>query len=201
MSPRSDPEFFDAKYRADPDPWRFDTEWYEIRKRNLLLAMLPRPRYRAAFEPGCANGHITAALARRCDSVLATDIAPRALELARARCRDDTGVAFENWRFGESWRWGDDFDLIVLSEVTYYLAAAELSAAVADMAAHLRAGTTVVLSHWRHEEPDHRLIGDEATRIALSALPHRPVACYVDDDVRVEIVTVDPSADRASMPR
>ncbi|MET7768357.1 SAM-dependent methyltransferase [Nocardia sp. NPDC005366] len=190
MSPRSDPEFFDAKYRADPDPWNFDTDWYEIRKRNLLMALLPHPRYGAALEPGCANGHITTMLAQRCDHVLATDIAPHALELARARCRHQVNVTVERWAFGETWRWETAFDLVMLSEVAYYLTEPALTAAIEDMAAHLSTGTTVVLSHWRHDEEDHHLGGDQATRIALSGLPHRPVARYLDDDVRIEVVAV-----------
>ncbi|AFU02977.1 SAM-dependent methyltransferase [Nocardia brasiliensis] len=189
MNPRSDPEFFDAKYRADPDPWKFDTGWYEIRKRHLLMAMLPHPRYRAAFEPGCANGHITAALAPRCDRVLATDIAPRAVELARTRCRDQPHVTVHHWGFGQPWCWGNDFDLIVLSEIAYYQPAPTLSATITTMAAHLSPGTTVALSHWRHPEPDHHLDGDHATDLVLAALPHRSVATYLDDDVRMEILT------------
>ena len=188
MSPRSDPEFFDAKYRADPDPWNFDTDWYEIRKRNLLMAMLPHPRYRAALEPGCANGHITASLARRCDHVTATDIAPHALRLARIRCRDQPNVEIREWAFGRTWPWNNAFDLIMLSEVAYYLPAPALTAAVTEMAERLAPDTTVVLAHWRHPEPDHHLEGDDATRIALAALPHRSVARYSDDDVRIEIV-------------
>ncbi|MEU7632851.1 SAM-dependent methyltransferase [Nocardia sp. NPDC049220] len=192
MSPRSDPEFFDAKYRADPDPWNFDTDWYEIRKRKLLMALLPRPRYHAALEPGCANGHITLALAQRCDRVVATDIAPRALELARARCRDHANIVMQRWALGEAWCWADTFDLVVVSEVAYYLPALALRSAIEDMAAHLSIGTIVVLSHWRHDEKDHHLNGDRANQITLSALPHQPVAGYLDDDVRIDVVTVRP---------
>ncbi|MGN2637908.1 class I SAM-dependent methyltransferase [Nocardia takedensis] len=189
MSPRDDPEFFDAKFRADPDPWHFDTAWYEIRKRELLTAILPLPRYRSALEPGCANGHLTAALARRCDHVTATDIAPHALELARARCRDQHNVTLHRWAFGDAWHWERPFDLIVLSEVAYYQTAPALTATVADMSTRLRPGTTVLLSHWRHPEPDHHLDGDPTHRIILSTLPHRPLAHYRDDDFTVDVIT------------
>ncbi|MET8652291.1 class I SAM-dependent methyltransferase [Nocardia aurea] len=192
MSPRSDPEFFDAKYRADPDPWNFDTDWYEIRKRTLLLAMLPHPRFRSALEPGCANGHITTELARRCDRVTATDIAPRAVELTGIRCRDQPNVEVREWGLGRMWHWENIFDLVLLSEVVYYLPADALTLAIEDMASHLRPRTTVVLSHWRHTEKDHHLDGDEATGIALAAFPHRCVARYLDADVRIEVVTTNP---------
>ena len=51
---------------------------------RCLLASLPRERFRSAFEPGCATGTLTAALAQRCDSVLAWDGSSIALEAARA---------------------------------------------------------------------------------------------------------------------
>ena len=44
-----------------------------------LLAALPRPRFRRAFEPGCATGLLTEALARRCDQVVAWDVAEAAM--------------------------------------------------------------------------------------------------------------------------
>ncbi|MFC8527717.1 class I SAM-dependent methyltransferase [Nocardia sp. NPDC057227] len=189
MSPRSDPEFFDAMFRADPDPWRFDTAWYEIRKRTLLTAMLPAPRYHHALEPGCANGHLTQALAQRCDRVTATDIAPHALELARARCRDLPHVTQHRWAFGAPWQWTDPFDLVVLSEVAYYQPAPALTTTITDMRTHLDPGTTVLAAHWRHTEPDHHLDGDRAHHIIRTTLPHHHVAHYRDDDVVIDVLT------------
>ncbi|WP_327139007.1 class I SAM-dependent methyltransferase [Nocardia sp. NBC_01327] len=195
MNPRTDSEFFDAKYRADPDPWKFDTHWYEIRKRNLLMALLPEQHYRSALEPGCANGHITSALATRCGQVIATDIAPHALSLARDRCAGITNVSFHHWAFGDPWCWDREFDLVFLSEVAYYLPAPVLAATVSDMSERLTAGTTIVLSHWRHAEHDHHLTGDQANDIALSALNCAPTAAYADADVRIDIVIPSPERD------
>lgn len=39
---------------APIDPWDFESRWYEQRKYALSAAMLPKPRYRRAFEPGCS---------------------------------------------------------------------------------------------------------------------------------------------------
>ena len=66
--------YFDELCRRSDDPWRLREGWYERRKRSLTLALLPRPRYRNAFEPGCANGELTAELATRCDALLAADL-------------------------------------------------------------------------------------------------------------------------------
>ena len=80
-----DPQHFDALFRASDDPWRFKTRWYEARKRAVTLACLPAARYAHGFEPGCANGELSAELATRCDHLLACDGSHRAVELAQAR--------------------------------------------------------------------------------------------------------------------
>ena len=67
-------EYFDELYQHSDDPWHLREGWYERRKRSLTLALLPRPRYRNAFEPGCANGELTAELAARCEMLLAADL-------------------------------------------------------------------------------------------------------------------------------
>src|SRR6202012_892716 len=54
------PGYFDAMYAAAPDPWGFEERWYEQRKNAISLALLPDRRYRAAFEPGCSIGVLTA---------------------------------------------------------------------------------------------------------------------------------------------
>jgi methylase of polypeptide subunit release factors len=83
---------FAARYDHAADPWDLDGRWYEQRKRALTVAALPRPRYRSAFEPGCANGLLTAELATRCDEVRAMDVAPAAVAATKRRCGDHDGV-------------------------------------------------------------------------------------------------------------
>jgi trans-aconitate methyltransferase len=79
---------FEDKYRDLGDPWHFRTSRYEQRRYAIAMAMLPAPRYRRAFEPGCSIGELTARLARCSDALLAMDCSPTAVETARARCRD-----------------------------------------------------------------------------------------------------------------
>ncbi|GFE18529.1 hypothetical protein Sgleb_65760 [Streptomyces glebosus] len=81
------PTYFEAMYARAVDPWDLAGRWYEQRKYALTLASLPRPRYRAAFEPGCSVGVLTARLAERCDHLLATDRMPAAVVSAAERTR------------------------------------------------------------------------------------------------------------------
>ena len=43
------PEYFDAIYTADPDPWKFAASPYERAKYTLTLNAMPRSRYRSAL--------------------------------------------------------------------------------------------------------------------------------------------------------
>jgi SAM-dependent methyltransferase len=121
-------QYFDELYRRDDDPWKLRKGWYEQRKRSLTLALLPRPHYRNAFEPGCANGELTAELATRCDVLLAADLNATAVRLARERVAAEPHVRLEQRTMPAQWpHEAGPFDLIVISELAYYLDATDLN--------------------------------------------------------------------------
>ena len=120
-APSLDGQFFDDFYREQgDDPWGFTDRWYEQRKRAVTLASLPRPRFRRALEVGCSVGVLTAELAPRCDALLAVDLAKAAVEEARRRTAGMPGVEVRRMQAATEWPEGT-FDLVVLSEVGYYL--------------------------------------------------------------------------------
>src|SRR5450631_4416001 len=80
--PRS---YFERLYGANPDPWGFESRWYEQRKYRLTVDALPKPRYRNGFEPGCSIGVLTARLAERCERLTAADAVPSVIDDARRR--------------------------------------------------------------------------------------------------------------------
>ena len=137
---------FDAMYETGDDPWGFTTSAYETRKRAITLASLPQQRYRSAFEPGCSIGLLTAGLARRCDEVLACDLSDRALQLARHRV-GDASVRLERREIPRDWP-EETFDLILLSEVAYFLDHGELVELVERAGRSLAPGGDLVAVHW-----------------------------------------------------
>jgi len=142
--------YFDELYRHSDDPWKLREGWYESRKRSLTLALLPRPRYRNAFEPGCANGELTLELAKRCDVLLAADLHERAVELAREHVAGITHVRVEQRTVPCEWPTeAGPFDLIVISEFAYYLDSAELETLASRIAASLTTDGTLLACHWR----------------------------------------------------
>jgi SAM-dependent methyltransferase len=176
------PGYFDELYAAADDPWDLAQRFYERRKRALLLASLPRERFTRAFEPGCALGLVTRALAQCCDEVVATDVADRAVALARRRTADLPGVTVRKAAFPEDRPIGT-YDLIVLSEVGYYCTdLPALRAAVGDI---LSADGVLVGCHWRHDAPDHPQTAEDV-HAALGTELHR-LARHVEDDFLLEV--------------
>jgi len=145
--------FFERVYRKEPDPFLFETRWYEERKRDVTFSALPDRRYRTAFEPGCATGVHTMELARRCDKVLAVDFAEAGLERARERYAmysDEPGVGqvcFENLNIPRQWPEGK-FDLVLAVEILYYLDSFQLSAFRNSAISSLTDGGILLLTHW-----------------------------------------------------
>jgi hypothetical protein len=159
------PEYFDSIYRADPDPWNFADSPYEQGKYAITLNAMPKPRYRSALEVGCSIGVLTRSLALRCDAVVAIDAARTPLVEARRRCADLPGVRFEQMFVPEQWPDGV-FELILLSEVVYYLSREDVGRLAARVTSSLPAGGSVLLVHWTGPT-DYPLSGDEAVALFI----------------------------------
>ncbi|WP_242864634.1 bifunctional PIG-L family deacetylase/class I SAM-dependent methyltransferase [Microbacterium testaceum] len=162
-------DYFDDMYARHDDPWGFDSRWYEERKRAVLVAALPRRRYRATFEAGCSTGALTASLAGRSDRVLAVDLAPAALARARSRLADREHVELRRATLPDDWPEGE-FDLVVLSEVAYYWGGVDLDRGLTASIGSLSADGHLVACHWRHPVADYPRTGDEV-HAALAARP------------------------------
>lgn len=159
------PEYFDALYAADPDPWNFGASPYERAKYALTLNAMPEPRYRSALEVGCSIGVLTRALASRCNAVVAIDAARTPLLEAMRRCADLPGVRFEKMFVPDEWPDGA-FDLILLSEVVYYLSREDVGNLAARVTRSLAQDGSVILVHWIGST-DYPLSGDEAVALFI----------------------------------
>jgi LmbE family N-acetylglucosaminyl deacetylase len=142
-------ERFAALYRdGSGDPWSTRTSWYERRKLAVLAASLPAPRYRHAAEPGCGTGELTRLLGDRCDQVTASDFTPAAVEATRAATAGMPGVTVAELALPDPRALPEGVDLVVCSEVLYYLNADDLAAVVERIAGAARAGVDIALVHW-----------------------------------------------------
>lgn len=179
MKISTDRQYFHQMYAVADDPWRFASSAYEQRKYALTVDTLPRERYLSAFEPGCSIGVLTKQLAPRCDSLLATDIVPCALEQATKRLEDYENVLVEYRAIPESWP-DETFDLIVLSEVAYYFDAHSLRDVLEHAECTTEPGAHLIGVHWRGET-DYPLTGDGAHALIDERKSLRNVVHHVED--------------------
>jgi SAM-dependent methyltransferase len=184
--------YFEAMYAESADPWGFATRWYERRKYALTMAALPREHYRRGFEPGCSIGVLTARLARRCASLLATDIAPAAVAAARERLASYGGVEVGQLAVPQDWPAGH-FDLIVLSELGYYLSADDLELLVDRSVSSLEPGGSLVAVHWRHPVTDYPLRGDDVHDLLASSPDLHRLVRHEESDLLLEVFETEPA--------
>jgi SAM-dependent methyltransferase len=145
------------------------------------------------YEPGCANGELTAALAARCDRLLASDGVDRAVKLAHVRLRDFPNVdVFKAWVPDE---WPDrQFDLIVLSEFLFYLTPDDLDRIASKAVASLAPNGVVLACHWRRPIKDCVLNGD-LVHARLGELLQLPNVCsVVEPECRLDVWSSAPTA-------
>ena len=155
-------KYFQQLYQQNSDPWNVRENWYERRKRQLVLASLPQQRYLNVFEPGCGNGELTVELSKRCDRMLASDGAESAVELAVKRLAQEprcNHVTITRQSLPHEWpkESRDVFDLIVISEIAYYLQPADFTKLVSNTLESLSSGGTLLMCHWRHPFKDRTL--------------------------------------------
>ncbi|WP_144672078.1 bifunctional PIG-L family deacetylase/class I SAM-dependent methyltransferase [Arthrobacter sp. U41] len=178
---------FDAVHTGTDDPWQYTTSWYEHRKRSLTLAALPGRNYTAGLEIGCSIGTLSVELAQRCDSFLAVDASSAALAHAARRLDHLPAARTRHLTVPQDWPKGR-FDLIVVSEVGYYLAPDELAELFERVQAALLPGGTLALCHWRHPVSGWELDGDSVHAAARRQLRWADAGLYRERDFILEIL-------------
>ena len=162
--PQTSPEFFEAMYRSDPDPWNFSGSRYELDRYDTILKALASRRYHSAFEPGCSIGVLTEKLAGICDRLLSIDFSTTAVEQARARCAGKPHVEIRCASVFDTLP-DPGLDLLVLSEIGYYFSPAEWAGLLDTLVDRVRPGGNVLAAHWLGHSRDHTSLGDEVHRV------------------------------------
>lgn len=183
----TEPSYFEALYRDDPDPWLLRSAPYEHRKRALTLASLPNERYGRGFEPACGPGLLTTLLAERCDELVASDPVEQAVAEARKRVVDagHPHVSVERGSLPGDWPDGP-LDLVVLSEILYFLDRDQRAAVARRCTEALVTGGHVVAVHWRHGFAE-AATAPERAHDDLHDLELVPLVSHVEDDFRLEV--------------
>jgi len=185
--------YFEDLYRHNSDPWGYDFHWYEARKRQICLALLTRPRYPKVLEVGCSNGHLSFHLAQRAEELLCIDVSARAVQLASARLQEFEHVVVENRKIPEDYSI-QKFDLILISEMAYYLSADELHQFIEKLKHSLNDDGEILCCHWRHKIQDFELNAEQVHQAFQQHFPFHHYLSLNDPDFMIDLWTANTSS-------
>lgn len=176
---------FERRYRHDPDPWQYRCSSYERQKYAATLAACGRGRFRNALELGASIGVFSVQLAPRCDALTTIDFAPTAVGIARSELARFPHARAIAGRIPDDLPTGR-FDLVLASEVLYYLDRDALARTLDALEHRLAPGGRLVCVHWRRPGPERPLSAEQAHAIVkdvrwLRRLPSTPPGEYLLD--------------------
>jgi SAM-dependent methyltransferase len=151
---------FEARYRDEGDPWGYETSDYEREKYAATLAACGTGPFERALELGASIGVFSALLAPRCRSLETIDAAPTAVAAARGRLAGRSGVSVREGEIPSALRAGP-YDLVVASEILYYLEPAALDATLDALRTRMAPGGRLVAVHWRPPGPERPFDADQ----------------------------------------
>lgn len=144
---------FEEKYRQAIDPWNYRTSRFEARKRAELLRACGPGKVGRGLELACAIGETSRALVSRCLTLMASDGAPTALAEARRLTPPGMRIEYREGNLPHEMPRGP-FDLIVVSEIAYYLSPRDLDLLARRIRNETAPGGRVVVLHHTVPFPD-----------------------------------------------
>ncbi|MBA3388987.1 MAG: nodulation S family protein [Actinomycetota bacterium] len=187
MRERLDRDYFEGLYAGSRDPWNFETSDYERRKYARTLEALGGRRFRRALEVGSSIGVFTAMLAPFCDELLAVDTSERAVAEAKKRLSGFEHVRVERRTLPEETPDGP-FDLIVVSEVLYYLPRDTMLETLRRLENTLDSGGLLLVVHWRKETKTYPLQGDEVHELLVGNTRLVRMESFTEAEYRLDLL-------------
>ena len=127
---------FDRIALLSQEGWDHNVQYHGYLLRHI-------PAYcEAALDVGCGTGSFSRLLAERAGRVVALDLSPRMIEVARERSKRYPNIEFE---VADATRWvpgGEQFDCVVSIAMLHHVAIDEM---LAKMASLLKAGGTLAI--------------------------------------------------------
>jgi len=178
---------FEARYRVDPDPWGYETSDYERDKYSATLAACGDGPFADALELGASTGVFTELLAPRCERLTTIDGAPTAVAAARRRLAGEGHVDVILGEIPDAIP-VRRFDLVIASEILYYLTEPELARTVARLERLMVNGCPLVAVHWRPPGPERPLDAERVHAIVRNQPWLALVSSRDTEDYRLDVL-------------
>lgn len=178
---------FDDLYRDNPDPWGYEGSGDNAKKYAETIKILTQERYENVLEIGCSNGLFTELLANKSDQLLAIDISEEPLKAAKNRLSTNTNVTFKKAFIPDSFPKGS-YDLIVLSEVGYYLNLRDLVDTKNLIRDHLKFGGQLLLVHSYNLTEARPLSSNQVHEVFLRDEAFTAKSGFKSDDYRLDFL-------------
>ena len=172
-----------AIYDVGDDPWRFRTSDYEAAKFAATFDALPRAHYRSGLELGCGNGELARRISLKCDDYIGLDAVEVALRAARTAVPTATFVkGFLPCPLPHG-----NHDLIVLSEILYFLDADGIDWLADELDTH-HPQADIICVTWRGPS-GNPLEGEAALALYLAATEGRTARTVrLTQDYRIDVL-------------
>ncbi len=191
------PAEFEARYQREGDPWGYETRPYERAKYDATLAACGPGRFARALELGSSIGVLSVRLSARCTRLVTVDASPTAVSTARRRLvaaglggdGEDPAAAVDAVLGTIPGDVPDGpYDLVVASEILYYLTPDALTATLARLGEVTGPGARIVAVHWRPAGPErpftaaevHAILGEQPwlTHLSTASTDDYLLDCY-----------------------
>jgi len=182
-----DKQYFDNLYAASTDPWDFAASPYEQEKYQHTITSLAGRQFDRGLELGCSIGILTELLSAQCGSILGVDISEQPVAIARERLKDRSNIDFTVLQIPQQFP-GGKFNLIVVSEVAYYLSNDDLQLSRELIFESLTEGGTLCLVHWRTQIEGCMFNGDEVNEYFLQEPGIRQTYQSINDKYRIDVI-------------
>jgi cyclopropane fatty-acyl-phospholipid synthase-like methyltransferase len=179
--------YFDAMYAASQDPWNFTASPYEQEKYQHTIEALAGKQFSKGIEIGCSIGVLTELLANHCQRLLGVDISEQPVAIARERLKNREGVKFEVLQVPQQYP-DEQYDLVVVSEVAYYLSKEDLVLTKELIKDSLMEGGTLCLVHWRPQIEGCVFDGDEVNEYFLNDASFNQTYQFINDQYRIDVI-------------
>jgi hypothetical protein len=190
MTQVGDLDYLNELYAAAEDPWHLRSGWYYQRKRDLLLATLPRARYSRAAQLGCDDPELVVGLSRRSDAVSAFDFDRPSVTAMRQHVAHLSHVEVGQPLRPDRWHAAQpSFDLVVLNEVGSRSDAATWAQLCHSVSEHLAPDATVLACHYRHSLKGRVLHAETVHGMLESILGLTKQAHVADADLIIDVWT------------